>query len=35
VPATWNVLINPAHPDSSRIRIVHTHRHAFDRRLRK
>ena len=35
VPATWNVLINPAHLESAHIRIVHTHRHAFDRRLLK
>jgi RES domain-containing protein len=33
VPATWNVLINPAHLESGHIRIVRTHRHAFDRRL--
>jgi RES domain-containing protein len=33
VPATWNVLINPAHIESDHIRIVRTHRHAFDRRL--
>jgi RES domain-containing protein len=33
VPATWNVLINPQHSESSGIRIVRTHRHAFDRRL--
>jgi RES domain-containing protein len=35
VPATWNILINPAHPESSQIRIVRTHKHAFDRRLVK
>jgi RES domain-containing protein len=33
VPATWNVLINPAHFESGHIRIVRTHRHVFDRRL--
>jgi RES domain-containing protein len=33
VPATWNILINPAHSETSDIRIVRTHRHAFDRRL--
>jgi RES domain-containing protein len=33
VPATWNVLINPGHAESGRIRILRTHRHAFDRRL--
>jgi RES domain-containing protein len=35
VPATWNVLINPTHSDSDQIRIVRTHRHAFDRCLTK
>jgi RES domain-containing protein len=35
VPATWNVLINPAHLESGHIRIVHTRRHAFDHRLLK
>jgi len=33
VPATWNVLLNPRHPDSKEIRIIHEHRHAFDPRL--
>ena len=33
VPATWNVLVNPAHPDSAHIQIVRIHRHAVDRRL--
>jgi len=35
VPATWNILINPEHPESHGIRIVRVHRHAFDRRLVK
>jgi RES domain-containing protein len=35
VPATWNVLINPAHSESRHLRIVRTHRHPFDRRLLK
>lgn len=33
VPATWNILINPAHSESRHIRIVRTHRHSFDHRL--
>lgn len=33
VPATWNVLLNPMHSDSRRIRIAHIHRHVLDRRL--
>jgi RES domain-containing protein len=33
VPATWNVLINPAHADSSRLRIVERYQAAFDPRL--
>src|ERR1700685_2791806 len=33
VPATWNVLINPAHLESGHIRIVRTHRYGFERRL--
>lgn len=33
MPATWNVLINPGHPECRQIRIVRTHRQAFDRRL--
>lgn len=33
VPATWNVLINPRHPDSAKIRVVRVHRHVIDRRL--
>lgn len=33
VPATWNTLINPLHPDSTQIRIVRIHRHETDPRL--
>jgi len=33
VPATWNVLINPRHPDSARIRVSRRHAHAMDPRL--
>ena len=33
VPATWNVLINPRHPDSAQIRVVRIHEQALDRRL--
>lgn len=32
-PATWNVLINPQHPDIVQIRIVHIHEHPIDLRL--
>lgn len=33
VPATWNVLINPQHPDSGQIRVAHVHHHGIDPRL--
>lgn len=33
VPATWNVLINPRHAESQRIRVVQVHNHGFDARL--
>lgn len=33
VPVTWNVLVNPRHPDSLHIRIIHTHEHGIDPRL--
>lgn len=33
VPATWNVLINPRHRDSQRIRVAGVHHHAIDPRL--
>ena len=33
VPATWNVLINPQHPESAQIRIKRVHSHRLDARL--
>jgi RES domain-containing protein len=33
VPATWNVLINPQHPDSTLARVVRVHSYGFDSRL--
>lgn len=33
VPTTWNVLINPQHPDSAQIRVAHVHHHGIDPRL--
>jgi RES domain-containing protein len=33
VPATWNVLMNPRHPDSVQVRVVRTHSHGLDPRL--
>jgi RES domain-containing protein len=33
VPATWNVLINPRHPESGQVRIVRGHSHGIDLRL--
>jgi len=33
VPVTWNVLVNPQHPDSPQIRIIHTYEHGIDPRL--
>jgi len=33
VPATWNVLINPQHPDSAVISIIGVHQHRIDGRL--
>jgi RES domain-containing protein len=35
VPATWNTLLNPEHPDSGQIRIVRIHGFAVDPRLRR
>jgi len=32
VPATWNVLINPRHPERE-VRIIREHRHGLDTRL--
>jgi len=33
VPATWNVLINPRHPESAQIRIARVHDFPIDLRL--
>ena len=33
LPATWNILINPRHPDSRGVRVVRVHVHATDPRL--
>jgi RES domain-containing protein len=33
VPATWNVLIHPQHPDAARIRVANIHNHGIDLRL--
>lgn len=33
VPATWNVLFNPRHPESGQVKIVRLHSHAIDLRL--
>ncbi len=33
VPATWNVLMNPKHPDSKQVRIARVHEHPIDVRL--
>jgi RES domain-containing protein len=33
VPATWNVLVNPQHPDIGQIRMVHSHEYPIDMRL--
>jgi RES domain-containing protein len=35
VPATWNTLLNPQHPDSGQIRIARIHPFAMDPRLRR
>jgi RES domain-containing protein len=32
-PMTWNVLINPAHPESAAIRIARSHSYVVDHRL--
>lgn len=34
VPETWNILLNPAHPDAARARIVTIGEHPLDARLR-
>lgn len=33
VPATWNVLLNPQHPESGQVRVIRSHRHGIDPRL--
>jgi len=33
VPATWNVLMNPRHPESAQARIVRVHSYGIDPRL--
>jgi hypothetical protein len=33
VPETWNVLINPLHPDSNKISVRKSWRHPLDARL--
>ncbi len=30
---SWNVLLNPLHPEAARVKIERTTRHAYDRRL--
>lgn len=32
-PETWNTLINPAHPEASRVRILQAQRYRLDERL--
>jgi RES domain-containing protein len=32
-PETWNILLNPAHPDAARVRIIATAEHLLDPRL--
>ena len=33
VPETWNVLVNPQHPEANLLKIAMTYEHAFDARL--
>ena len=35
LPATWNVLLNPLHPNAKQVRIQASHRYPFDPRLKK
>jgi len=35
LPATWNVLLNPLHPDAKRVKIVRSYAYPFDPRLKK
>lgn len=34
VPATWNVLLNPRHPEAARIRVARIHEQGLDPRLK-
>lgn len=33
VPETWNVLVNPQHPEASLLKVTTAYEHAFDARL--
>ena len=33
VPETWNVLVNPEHPEASLLKVAKIYQHAFDARL--
>jgi RES domain-containing protein len=33
VPETWNLLVNPQHPEANLLKIAMTYEHAFDARL--
>ena len=35
VPKTWNLLLNPEHPDAQRVRIAEIIKHPLDARLRR
>jgi RES domain-containing protein len=35
IPATWNVLLNPLHPEAKRARILAAHEYPFDPRLKR
>jgi RES domain-containing protein len=30
VPMTWSILLNPRHPESTQVRIIHTYEHGID-----
>jgi RES domain-containing protein len=32
-PETWNVLVNPAHPEAGQLKIARVYQHPFDTRL--
>lgn len=34
VPETWNVLVNPVHPEAAGLKIIQVYQHAFDARFR-